>query len=205
MPQKYGHIEIFFSAHLCLAVSSALFQGQASCAHSIWPSCVARSMSILAPSSFLIIGSPTLLTFTPAFITWEFNEHWLFLSFRLFGISRGQAAGFPNLLGSHGEEPEQVRESGTSSQTPRDPSFLNSPIFCVSLQIVRQLVIIILNSAPCANRPADCLSALRTRFETPGLFAKSDCQSRQQQRQGGAWKRLKSGWRRFCLRKKYGV
>ncbi|MDY7080027.1 MAG: glycosyltransferase family 1 protein [Chloroflexota bacterium] len=40
----------------------------------------------------------------------------------LFGISRGCGFGLPNLLGARREEPEQVRDSDTSStQTPRDP------------------------------------------------------------------------------------
>jgi hypothetical protein len=40
----------------------------------------------------------------------------------LFGISHGQSIGLPNLLGVWRKEPEQVRESDTSTmQTPRDP------------------------------------------------------------------------------------
>jgi hypothetical protein len=42
---------------------------------------------------------------------------------RLFGISHGQSIGLPNLLGVWRKEPEQVRESDTSTiQTPRDPT-----------------------------------------------------------------------------------
>jgi hypothetical protein len=33
MPQKYGHMEMFFTAHLCASVFSASFQGHLSCLH----------------------------------------------------------------------------------------------------------------------------------------------------------------------------
>jgi len=40
----------------------------------------------------------------------------------LFGISQGQGAGLPNLLGARRKEPEQVGDSDRSPlQTPRDP------------------------------------------------------------------------------------
>jgi hypothetical protein len=43
----------------------------------------------------------------------------------LFGISRGQDVGLPNLLGVRREEPEQVRDSDTSSTQPhKDPDWL---------------------------------------------------------------------------------
>ncbi|MEE8391507.1 MAG: hypothetical protein V3S14_12030 [Anaerolineae bacterium] len=47
--------------------------------------------------------------------------------FGLFGTLRGQGIGVPNLLGVQRKEPEQVRESDTSStQTPRDPVFVET-------------------------------------------------------------------------------
>ena len=45
-------------------------------------------------------------------------------NFRLFGISRGQGIGLPNLLGVFAPRPQQVGESDTSTtRNPRDPNF----------------------------------------------------------------------------------
>ncbi len=50
----------------------------------------------------------------------------------LLGISRGQGIGVPNLLGVQHKEPEQVRNSDTSStQTPKNPTLRASSRFGV--------------------------------------------------------------------------